>query len=80
MRKLVYLSCLLVITACGGGGGGGSSKPANLEPNNPPDPNTEPRVVSGLFIDAKVSGLRATQGEFESTTENGIFLYHQNNE
>lgn len=66
MKKVALVVCLMfmafMMSACGGGGGS--------------DPDTNPQVLSGQFVDAPVEGLSYTSGTTTGkTTENGIFKY-----
>lgn len=66
MKKVALVVCLMfmafMMSACGGGGGS--------------DPDTNPQVLSGQFVDAPVEGLSYTSGTTTGkTTANGIFQY-----
>ncbi len=65
-RIALTASAITLLAACGGGGGGS---------DDPPPP---PPIVSGVFIDAPVEGLRWESGELAGTTDaEGAFEYRE---
>lgn len=66
MKKLAYLSVLLLATACGGGGGGGDPA-ANTTPNPNPNPNplSESELVQQLLDGCGLSSTEDFQEFFD---------------